>query len=311
MNTKTQRITDHDTGLAFDVSEERLHDDIIYRVSGHSAAMNETFVRLGGRLVDEGRSWLFKGPVFIEGLFDILRGSPDPELHQLAEEATQFSFGHSSQDLVERFVAQGADAFNDAELLEVLLFGHLQSEAARDIAGQLMKRFGSLSAVLSAKPAELHDVSRLDVFTMVLLQASRTVSERAVRESLEEREILSSTGALRDYLKLRLRHETVEKLLLLFLDSKNGLIADETQQTGTVNHTPLYPREVVKRALELSASALIMVHNHPSGDPTPSRNDINMTRQVRDALKPLEIELHEHIIVGRNAMTCLIGENYI
>ncbi len=137
----------------------------------------------------------------------------------------------------------------------------------------------------------------------LLIKAVAQVIQRSLREQILERPVIGSWTALLDYLQAAMQHETAEHFRLLFLDRKNILIRDEVQSRGTVDHTPLYPREVVKRALELGASALIMVHNHPSGDPTPSQADIDMTRQVVAALSQVNITVHDHIIVGRNRHT--------
>ena len=174
-------------------------------------------------------------------------------------------------------VGSDADALKPAEVLELLLhFGGYGPQAGA-IAGQLLDRFGSLGGVVTADPTRLTEVLHGDGLSVMLLKAVRAAVKAIVREPLEDRPVIGSALALMDYLSVTMRHEPTEVSRLLFLDRKNGLIKDEIQHRGTVDHTPLYPREVVKRVVELGASAVILVHNHPSGDPTPSQGDIEMT----------------------------------
>ncbi len=185
------------------------------------------------------------------------------------------------------------------------------------LAKELIERFGSLGGVLAAEPARYAecvelvrpastDPERREVldedlrFTQVLLKAVQAFLHRVGREAIKDRPVIGSWTTLIDYLHAAMAHEPAEQFRILFLDRKNILIKDEVQSRGTVDHTPLYPREVVKRALELAASAVIMVHNHPSGDPTPSKADIEMTRQVVQALEPVGITLHDHVVIGKN-----------
>jgi DNA repair protein RadC len=196
-----------------------------------------------------------------------------------------------------------ADALNAAEVLELLLHFGRSSHKAVILSGQLLDRFGSLGAVVSADPVRLTEVLGGDGISAMLLKSVRAAVKAIVREPLEDRLVIGSASALLDYLSVTMRHEPTETTRILYLDRKNALIKDEIQQRGTVDHTPLYPREVVKRVLELGACAVILVHNHPSGDPTPSRNDIEMTRQVAAALGTINVALHDHVIVGRNKET--------
>jgi DNA repair protein RadC len=197
-------------------------------------------------------------------------------------------------------VGSETDALRPAELLELLLHFGGHGAQAGAIAGQLLDRFGSLGGVVTADPAKLTDVIHGDGLSVMLLKAIRAAVKAIVREPLEERPVIGSASALMDYLSVTMRHEPTEITRLLFLDRKNALIKDEILHRGTIDHTPLYPREVVKRVIELGASALILVHNHPSGDPTPSRGDIEMTRQLVAALGTINVILHDHVIVGRN-----------
>jgi DNA repair protein RadC len=193
----------------------------------------------------------------------------------------------------------------------------------KSLAKKLLDEFGSLGGVLAAEPARLEQVmlkadpvhaDRIEKdrhFTITHLKAMQRLLQRVLAEDLQARPVISSWQALLDYLKLALGHEPIEQFRVLFLDKKNILIQDEVQQRGTVDHTPLYPREIAKRALELNASALIMVHNHPSGDPTPSRADIEMTKQVEAALAPIRVALHDHLIIGKDRHLSFKSEGLI
>ena len=206
--------------------------------------------------------------------------------------------GHRDR-LRDRFLNGGAKALDDYEVLELLLFQAIPRRDTKPIAKALIARFGSYAGVLRAQPAELRKV---DGVGKAAVAAIRIVGEAAAllgREETLNGEVLNSWDRLVAYLRTRMAHEKTECFRVLFLDTKNRLIEDEEQQRGTVNHTPVYPREVMRRALELTASAVIMVHNHPSGDPSPSKADIEMTRQVRDVGKSLGITLHDHVIVAR------------
>jgi DNA repair protein RadC len=208
-------------------------------------------------------------------------------------------WGHR-QRVRDRALASGVDGFQDYELLELLLFHAIERIDVKPLAKQLLARLGTLGDVLSADAERLKD-SGIDPRTIVLFRAVREAGLRLARREVIDKPVIGSWQKLIDYCHAALQHEKTEQFRILFLDRKNVLIADEVQQRGTVDHTPVYPREVVKRALELNASALILVHNHPSGDPTPSRADIDMTREVRNAAKALAIELHDHLVIGRKA----------
>ena len=234
----------------------------------------------------------------------------------MTEEADGFSemdararphyLGHR-QRLRARFRERGATALEDYELLEMLLFRSLPRQDTKPIAKALLARFGSFAEVLAAPRSRLKEVSGIGEAAVDDLKAVHAAALRFARGQISERKLLSSWSSVLDYCRSAMAYSEREEFRILFLDKKNGLIADEVQQTGTVDHTPVYPREVVKRALELSSSAIILVHNHPSGDPTPSRADIQMTRQIADVAKPLGIELHDHIIVGRSGHVSFRG----
>jgi DNA repair protein RadC len=208
--------------------------------------------------------------------------------------------GHSGhrQRLRDRFMTGGADALPDYELLELLLFSAIPRRDTKPLAKQLIARFGDFAGVISAPPAQLalEGLSDNTVATLKLIQAG---AHRLGRQRVMAQPILSSWTALTEYLHGAMAREANEQFRLLFLDRKNRLIGDEIQARGTVDHTPVYVREVVKRALDLGATALILVHNHPSGDPTPSRADIEMTRDIARAAAPLGVTIHDHIIIGR------------
>jgi DNA repair protein RadC len=206
--------------------------------------------------------------------------------------------GHR-QRLRERFVNAGPASLADYELLELLLFPALPRSDVKPLAKALIERFGGFAGVINADLAALQEIPGMGENTAIALKAIQAAIQRVLRAEVIERPVLSSWQGVLDYCHAAMAHGRIEEFRLLFLDRKNALIADEVQQTGTVDHTPVYPREVVKRALELGASAVIMVHNHPSGDPTPSKADIEMTRLVMAAAAPLGISVHDHLIVGR------------
>ncbi len=214
-----------------------------------------------------------------------------------AEPEKPHYWGHR-QRVRDRATSQGVEGFQDYEILELLLFYGIERIDTKPVAKQLLERFGTLGDVLAADP-ELLKEHEIDPRTLVLLRATREIGRRLARREIVDRPVIGSWQKLIDYCHAAIAHESTERFHILFLDRKNTLIADETQQRGTVDHTPVYPREVVKRALSLNASAIIMVHNHPSGDPTPSRADIEMTNEVKAAAKALGIELHDHLVIGR------------
>jgi DNA repair protein RadC len=214
--------------------------------------------------------------------------------------------GHRDR-LRERFQEAGAEAVNDYELLELLLFRAIPRRDVKPIAKALIAMFGSFAEVISAPPSRLAEVKGLGETAITELKIIHAAANRLTRGQLRKRPVLSSWSSVIDYCRTAMAFAEKEQFRVLFLDKRNQLIIDEVQQTGTVDHTPVYPREVVKRALELSATALILVHNHPSGDPTPSGADIEMTRTIVEVAKPLGIAVHDHIIVGRDGHASLKG----
>jgi len=201
----------------------------------------------------------------------------------------------------ERFMRAGEAGLQDYELLELVLHIVVPRRDTKGMAKEMLARFGSFSAVLSAPPSRLEEISGLGDISITNLKVIQAAAQRFARDRLDrEQPVLNSWSALMDYIKAQMAYETIEQFRILFLDKKNKLIADEVQQRGTVDHTPVYPREVIKRTLELSATALILVHNHPSGDPQPSAADIQMTRAIIEVSRPLGITVHDHIVIGRH-----------
>jgi len=220
------------------------------------------------------------------------KDAPEPPPHYV---------GHRDR-LRERATAGGLAALPDYEVLELFLFRSIPRGDVKPLAKQLLARFGSLGGVLGATPEELRTVKGVGEAVALDLKLLHEAALRMGREQVVRRPVISSWSALLAYVKTALAHEAREQFRVLFLDKKNQLIADEVMNRGTVDHAPVYPREVVRRALELSASAVILVHNHPSGDPSPSSADVDMTRQVVDAARPLRIAVHDHLVVARDGV---------
>jgi DNA repair protein RadC len=197
-----------------------------------------------------------------------------------------------------RLLTAGPDALADHELLEMVLFLALPRRDTKPIARALLSQFGSFANTIAAPRTDLLGIEGLGEAGVSALKVVHAAALRLARAEVLHRPVLNNWDRLMDYLNAVLAREKVEQFRILFLDNKNRLLADEAQARGTVNHTPVYPREVVKRALELHATAIILVHNHPSGDPTPSRDDIEMTREIKQAAQTLSVVLHDHIIVG-------------
>ena len=202
--------------------------------------------------------------------------------------------------LRDRFMQGGAAAMPDYELLELVLFRAVPRQDMKPLARRLLDRFGDFNRVLSAEPARLADVDGVGPAVITELKIVAAAAQRLARSRVMQRPVLTSWDALVDYCHTAMAHGAVEQFRILFLDRKNVLIADEEQARGTVDHVPVYPREIVRRALELNASALILVHNHPSGDPTPSEADITMTQRIVQAAETLGIVVHDHLIIGKD-----------
>lgn len=213
--------------------------------------------------------------------------------------------------LRERFLSGGADALPDYELLELVLFRAIPRRDVKPLARTLLDTFGDFNRVLSASPARLSEIKGVGDAVIAELKIIEASAHRLARSRVLQRHVLSGWDALIDYCHTTMAHRETEQFRVLFLDRKNVLIADEEQSKGTVDHVPVYPREVVKRALEINASALILVHNHPSGDPTPSQSDITMTQQVQQASEVMGITLHDHLIVGKSRELSFRSEGYL
>jgi DNA repair protein RadC len=220
-----------------------------------------------------------------------------PALGEDAEAAPPGHLGHRAR-MRSRLLTAGPDALLDHEMLEMVLFQALPRRDTKPIAHALLARFGSFANAVSADARDLQGVAGLGEAGAAALKVVQGAALRLMRGELRDRPLLDNWERLLGYLNAVLAREAVEQLRVLFLDVRNRLLADEALARGTVNHTPVYPREVVRRALELQASALILVHNHPSGDPTPSRADIEMTREVAQAARALGLVLHDHLVVG-------------
>ncbi len=210
-----------------------------------------------------------------------------------------------------RFTEGGAQAMPDYEMLELVLFRAIPRQDVKPLARLLLDSFGDFNRVVTAPPARLMAVKGVGEAVVLELKIIEAAAQRMMRARVMNRPVLSSWAALLDYCHTAMAHRETEQFRILFLDRKNVLIADEEQAKGTVDHVPVYPREVVKRALELNASALILVHNHPSGDPTPSDADISMTLQVQEAAQVLGITLHDHLIIGKSRELSFRSDGYL
>lgn len=224
---------------------------------------------------------------------NIAQSAPPPPHHS----------GHRDR-LRERFVKGGVEALADYEILELILFLALPRRDVKPLAKKLIQSFGSFNGVFHATIPDLVAFG-LSENTAIALKTLEAAAFHLMKHDLIGRPVLNNWAKLMDYMQATMAHEKKEHFRLLFMNKKNELIADEIQQTGTVDHTPAYPREIVKRALELSATAIILVHNHPSGDSSPSKSDIDMTQAIIMAAKPLSITIHDHLIVSRNGITSL------
>ena len=213
--------------------------------------------------------------------------------------------------LRQKLITRGAGALEDYELLETLLCAFIPRRDVKPVAKALLGRFRTLSAIMSAEVSDLRRVAGVGDTTAAYLHAVGEIQRRGAKEAVAKRPVLSSWAALLNYLKLDLQHQTREQFRVIFLDKKNQILADEVMGQGTVDQAPVYPREIARRALEHSASSIILVHNHPSGDPTPSRADIDLTREIIDAMISLEINVHDHLIVGRDGIVSLKAKGLI
>jgi len=222
---------------------------------------------------------------------------PERKLKETAE--IPHHTGHRDR-LRARFLKSGPGSCEDYELLELVLFAAIPRRDVKPLAKKLLARFGGIAGVLSATAEELAEIEGLSDNSAVLLKTIHALTQRMLIGDIQKKPVLSSWQKLIDYCHVAMAHEKREHFRVLFLNRKNQLIADEVQQTGTVDHAPVYPREIVRRALELGATALILVHNHPSGDPTPSDSDLAMTQEIIRAAKALDILVHDHLIIAKS-----------
>lgn len=215
------------------------------------------------------------------------------------------------QRLRERFLSGGAQAMPDYELLELVLFRAIPRRDVKPLARALLDQFGDFNRVMTASTDRLMDVKGVGNAVITELKIVEAAAHRMARAKVMQRHVISSWDAIIDYCHTVMAHRETEQFRVLYLDRKNTLIADEEQAKGTVDHVPVYPREVAKRALELNASAIILVHNHPSGDPTPSQSDIDMTEQIRVACDALGLTLHDHLIIGKSTELSFKAQGYL
>ncbi len=217
-------------------------------------------------------------------------------MKQATEQKPHYT-GHRGR-LRQRLLASKKGELPDYEVLEVLLFAASPRSDVKPLAKDLITKFGSLAKVLNASEEEFSDIKGVNESAIAQFRVVQEAAERLLKEEITEKTILQSWKALIDYCRASMGHLKQEQFRILFLDRKNTLIADDLQEAGTVDQTPVYPREVVKRALQLEASAIIMVHNHPSGDTTPSKADIAVTKQIQQALNTINVKLHDHVIIS-------------
>ena len=225
------------------------------------------------------------------------------------ERARPHFLGHRER-LRTRFLEGGAAALADYELLELILFA-IPRVDVKPLAKELIAKFGSFAEAIAAEPQRLREVEGMSDGAVSAIKIIEAAAQRLARGAVRKRLPMGSWSEVLDYCRTSMAFENREIFRILFLDKKNGLIADEIQGAGTVDHTPVYPREVIRRALELSATAIVLVHNHPSGDPTPSTQDVKMTREIIAIAKPLGLAVHDHIIVGRDGHASLKGMQLI
>lgn len=243
-------------------------------------------------------------------LFEAAARPPEPPCATKAAKQPSYISGHRKR-LRSRFRVGGADALPDYELLELLLFRAMRNGDVKPVAHRLIDTFGDFNRVISAPIERLQEVEGIGPETALELKLIEAAAQRLTQGRVLGKPVLSSWTALLEYCRVSMAHRDTEQFRIFFLDRKNVLIADELQGRGTVDHVPVYPREVVKRALDLNASALILVHNHPSGDPTPSEADIRMTQTILAACDAVGVILHDHLIIGKARETSFRSDGYL
>lgn len=221
---------------------------------------------------------------------------------QKAKDETPHYHGHRDR-LRARFLESGPDALQDYELIEIILFSAIPRRDVKPLAKRLLATFGGLPEMMNASIEELTRIDGISENTAITLKAITATAHRMLKQDIAKKPVLNNWTRLLDYCMSTMAHEKREHFRILFLNKKNEMIADEIQGSGTVDHTPAYPREIMKRALEVGATAIILVHNHPSGDPTPSQADVDMTQAIVRAAEPFNIVIHDHIIISKNGYT--------
>jgi len=269
-------------------------------VRGDTFPHRETLQTLGGKWDRAAHAWVFDSaddpsPRLAEALEPFASGTSEERPHY---------WGHR-QRLRERALAGGLEALPDYELLELILFGGIRRADTKPLAKTLLDRFGSLGAVLAAPEEELYGFERVNQQTVASFRAIRELAGRMARETVIDRPLLNSIDKVVDYCRARMAHSEVEEFRVLYLDQRNTLIEDEIQQRGTVNEVAAYPRQIMRRALNLGAVGLVLCHNHPSGNLKPSAQDIEITREIFHAADAVGITLHDHLIVGATGYTSL------
>ena len=249
-------------------------------------------------------------PSFREPMLPLFEGQEVVALDPKGRKLPSYIRDHR-QRLRQRFMDGGAVAMPDYELLELVLFAAIPRCDVKPVARRLLETFGDFARVLAAPPERLMQVSGVGEAVIVQLKVTEAAGRRMARARVLQRPVISSWDAVLDYCHTAMAHLGVEQFRVLYLDRKNVLIADEEQARGTVDHVPVYPREIIKRALELNASAMILVHNHPSGDPTPSEADIGMTARIQEAAETLGLVLHDHIIIGASCELSFRSAGYL
>ena len=271
--------------------------DSLWRVSGNTLPHRAVLRDAGGTWNRLDQCWEFSGEDPTARLAAAIDAAPVAIGHNSEPAAAKPHYhGHRGR-VRERVLKSGIDSLADYELLELLLFYAIERIDTKPLAKRLIERFGTLGDIFAAEPAQLREFDT-DQRTLVLFRAVREAGRRLAERKVKDMPVLTNWQQLIDYCHAALAHEKTEQFRILFLDRKNVLIADEVQQRGTIDHTPVYPREVIKRALELGAAALILVHNHPSGDPTPSAEDRAATKQLCSAGRLLDLPVYDHVIIA-------------
>lgn len=283
--------------------------ETVYTVSGKTFTHRKLFRELGGRWNGMEEVWTFSGADPREAVAgalagaEVVRGLSDVQPAGLVRPNEPHYWGHRKR-LRDRLLAGDEDALPDYELLELLLFYWNKRADTKPLAKQLLDRFDqSLPRVLNARPEQLEGFENIDRRALALFKAVRLLAARMVKEEMSEQPVLDTWDKLIAYLRASMAHSMVEQFRVLFLDRMNVLISDQVQHEGTIDHTAAYPREVVKQALKVDASAIVVVHNHPSNHPKPSKADIAMTRDIREAVEKVGVMLHDHLIISRRGHT--------